>query len=323
VLREQLKPEQIDFLVNEGTEVLLESHPHITNLHVIKRSRFTHGLKKRISEEIRIFRLLKKGGYDLVIGLNPSSRVERCARFSSAPLRIGIAGKKGGRGYTHKASLAPSGRHYVDRHLDVLKRVGLFDQSSNRLPKINLFESAKTRIHRLLLRNGVGVSEKYFVVHPTSRWMFKCLAPKDMALIINELCEKKGMSVVLSSGPDDVEKSYIAKVKSFMTHEAIDFSGILSLTDLAELIRSSDFLMTVDTASLHIAEAVATPVVVFFGPTNEIDWGPRSNTSLVIKASNYACRPCNRDGCGGSKVSNCLLGFNIKEVALQVVKFIR
>jgi len=323
VLHEQLKPEQIDFLVNEGTEVLLESHPHITNLHVIKRSRFTHGLKERISEEIRIFRLLKNGGYDLVIGLNPGSRVERCERFSGAPLRIGIASKKAGKGYTHKVSMAPGGRHYVDRHLDVLRRIGLFDSQPKRVPQIDLYKSTSLRMKDSLVQAGVAESGKYLVIHPTSRWMFKCLAPNEVALIINNLCQVINLPIVLSAGPDALEMSYIERVKSFLTCEVIDFSGSLSLTGLAELIRGAQLLITVDTASLHIAEAVQTPVVVFFGPTDEVDWGPRSKKSLVVRANNYTCSPCNRDGCGGGKVSSCLLGFDEKKLVKQIHDFIK
>ncbi len=117
--------------------------------------------------------------------------------------------------------------------------------------------------------------------------------------------------------------NYIERVKSFLTCEVIDFSGSLSLAELAELIRGAQLLITVDTASLHIAEAVQTPVVVFFGPTNEVDWGPRSKKSLVIRTNKYTCSPCGRDGCGGGKVSSCLLGFDEKKLVKQIQNFIK
>ena len=322
VLHEQLNPDKIDFLVNEGTEVLLESHPHITNLHVIKRSRFTHGLKERLSEEIRVLRFLKKGGYDLVIGLNPGSRVERCVRFTKAPYRVGPKKRKVKGAYIIKSkcvynfevSHAGTRRHYVDRHLDTLRRVGLNVGDSIRSPDIFEDQDVSLQVKGLLSLNFIKNNTPYIVIHPASRWLFKCLPPFKIAEIINSVYFRFEVPIIITAGPDAMELDYIQRVKRWLNVKVLDFSGKLTLIQLAELIRGAGFVISVDTAALHIAEGVQTPVAALFGPTFDQDWGPRSSNSRVFASHSHACRPCGLDGCGGGKVSECLSGINVNEV---------
>lgn len=67
--------------------------------------------------------------------------------------------------------------------------------------------------------------------------------------------------------------------------------GLLSLGELAALIRAADLLITVDTGPLHIAQAFATPVVALMGPTDPKVWGPRKPGDIVLNVP-MECTPC-------------------------------
>ncbi|MBW1788689.1 MAG: hypothetical protein JRK53_19045, partial [Deltaproteobacteria bacterium] len=62
-----------------------------------------------------------------------------------------------------------------------------------------------------------------------------------------------------------------------------------------------------------MAGAVGTPVAAVFGPTNEKVWGPGGARDLIL-SMDMDCRPCNRDGCDGSKISRCLHELSASEV---------
>jgi heptosyltransferase-3 len=147
----------------------------------------------------------------------------------------------------------------------------------------------------------------YVVIHPTSRWRFKCWPAEKMREIAKKLIER-GVKVVVTAGPgEDVE----AIVKDL---PVLNFCGALQLKEFAALIRSSACLLCVDSLPFHIASALKKPVVALFGPTSEITWGPWRNPEAVVLTENFSCRPCYQDGCGGSKKSDCLEQISVERV---------
>ncbi len=69
-----------------------------------------------------------------------------------------------------------------------------------------------------------------------------------------------------------------------------------SLTEVATLLSECSHLVTNDSGLLHVAEAVGTPVLAFFGPTvREFGYYPVLNGSKVLERP-LDCRPCSRNG---------------------------
>jgi heptosyltransferase-3 len=54
----------------------------------------------------------------------------------------------------------------------------------------------------------------------------------------------------------------------------VDLSGQLTLRELAALTARARLFFGVDSAPMHIAAAMGTPVVALFGPSDEHAWGP-------------------------------------------------
>src|SRR5258707_10609073 len=86
----------------------------------------------------------------------------------------------------------------------------------------------------------------------------------------------------------------------------INLAGRLTLKELGALIDACRCLVCVDSLPMHMASALKRPCVALFGPSSEIAWGPWLNADARVVTQSYSCRPCNLDGCGGSKVSDCL-----------------
>ena len=103
-------------------------------------------------------------------------------------------------------------------------------------------------------------------------------------------------------------------------HAPVDFCGQLSLKEMAALSAQAAIFIGVDSAPMHIAAAVGTPVVALFGPSGEAEWGPwRVRAQVVVSPSlSHTCRPCGQDGCGGGKISDCIVQIEVQQV-LQAV----
>lgn len=78
--------------------------------------------------------------------------------------------------------------------------------------------------------------------------------------------------------------------------EVRDFTNQTTLRETCALLRASSALVTGDSGPMHLACAVATPVVALFGPTTEA-WGffPAGVQDRVLQ-SDLDCRPCTLHG---------------------------
>jgi heptosyltransferase-3 len=104
----------------------------------------------------------------------------------------------------------------------------------------------------------------------------------------------------------------------------VDLGGQLNLRELAALAGQARLFAGVDSAPMHIAAAMRTPVVALFGPSGELEWGPwgkpRHGRHTVVGSTlpQHSCRPCGIDGCGGGKVADCLVQLDAAQVLAPI-----
>ena len=201
----------------------------------------------------------------------------------------------------------------MERQLDVLRRIGIFPKENERELFLHIPDEAMRSVaHRLLMeemRPG-----QFILIHPVSRWRFKCLSTEQMARLIERLCAT-GERVVISAGPDEQEKKMVEEILAKIPDlPVLNLAGKLELKGLAAWIQMSRALICVDSVPLHIASATKTPVVALFGPTSVQNWGPWKHPRAHVVSQRLPCQPCYQDGCGGSKMSDCLFTLSIEGI---------
>ena len=297
----------IDAYIYEEAKPMLEGHPAIHALTCYDRAWKKKGFFYRVRKEWALLREIRKRGYDLVVNLTEGDRGVLMARVSGAKIRVGFApkGRWQQKLITHIVKHCPGLRHTVERNLDALRRIGIFPKEEER----NLFFQVKGDVLSAM-REKVG-SSPFILIHPTSRWRFKCWSIEHMRTLIQRLLSN-GKRVVLTAGPDPVEIAMVEAIAKGLDIKV--FAGQTSLKELGALIYFSEMLICVDSVPLHMASALKHPVVALFGPTSDITWGPWRNPKARIVSQNFSCRPCYMDGCGGSKHSDCLQTLPVESV---------
>ena len=189
-------------------------------------------------------------------------------------------------------------RHTAEVNLDMLRKVGVSVQTSDKLINITGILNGPSP------SSMSGLNNNYIVVHPGSRWMFK--SPKyEFWKEVIEGVVSCGHSVVLTGGSEGAESELCRDLGALPCVR--NTAGQTNIRELAHLIKGSAGFIGVDTFSMHLAAGLGVPGVVLFGPTSELIWGPYgTNCKLAVITSNHSCRPCHADGCGGSKASDCL-----------------
>lgn len=307
---------RIHALVPRGTEAMLTENPDLAGLLPFEKPRGRGPARWR--GELRLVRALRALRPDLVVEMGKGDREAILGYVSGARWRVGFdAGRQGlfgrNRLLTHRA--VRTGReHIVEGDLKLVEALGL--APADRRLRLYVGPEDAAAADGLLAAAGVGPGERPVTVHPTSRWLFKCWRDEGVAAVMDHLAWR-GFRVVLTSGPESRELAKARRILGLARRPAVDLAGRLTLKQLAAVLRRSCLFLGVDSAPMHMAAAVGTPVVALFGPSGEHNWRPWGEGHLVV-AKDMFCRPCGQDGCNGSKRSDCLETLTEAEVLAAV-----
>ncbi len=324
---------EVDALVYRETLPMLAFNPDLALVHTIDRHWKRSGPLAHLRAERGLLSSLRARRYDLVIHLTDHRRGAWLARALS-PLHAiaprlrdetGIAARFWNGSFTHRYSNASSvgsgaalgRRHTVDQNLDALRRLGL---AIERQPNLTMAPGEQGERDAIDLLTRLGVDGPFVAMQPTSRWLFKCWPVASNAALIAALL-RRGETVVLSCAPDDRERTMVAAIVAAVKAmpalplerlKVADDGG--SLNRLAATIAKAKLFVGIDSAPMHIAAAMGTPTVALFGPSGEFNWGPWQVAHRVVSSTTHTCRPCGQDGCGGGKVSDCLVKLPVGHV---------
>jgi heptosyltransferase-3 len=327
---------EVDALIYRETLPMLAFNPDVACVHTIDRGWKKSGPLQHAKAEWRLFSALKERRYDLVIQLTDHRRGAWLARglaprHAVAPrLRdeSGIAGAFWKSAFTHRyanaSSVVPGSalarRHTVEQNLDALRRLGLVIPDPPALTMVPGEQGARDA-EALLTR--LGVAEPFIAMQPTSRWTFKCWPVASNAALIASLL-RRGETIVLSCAPDARERAMLAAITAAVGAmrdvpiERLKLADDGTLNRLAAVIGRAKLFVGIDSAPMHVAAAMGTPTVALFGPSGEFNWGPWQVAHRVVVNDAYACRPCGQDGCGGGKVSDCLVHLPVSQVLAAI-----
>ena len=317
VLQNQIPGVEIDALVYSETSPMLADHPALSQLHCIDRNWKKQSIKTQWGHERQLLQNLRSRQYDLIIHLTEHARGARLVRrlkptYAVAQSYPGKRGRWWKNSFTHTYRIPARPRHTVEVHLDALRRLGIYPAAEERRLLLVSGTDAENKVTDLLQQHDLKQGE-YLLIHPTSRWMFKGWSRQGFVEVIQQL-HSMGHKLVLTSAPDSVELEVVDQIMADIGERPIvNLAGQLNLKDLAVLIDQARCFIGLDSVPMHIAAAMNTPCIALFGPSDEQTWGPWQVKHKVLTKP-YPCRPCGLDGCGNSKLSDCLMTIESKEV---------
>jgi heptosyltransferase-3 len=362
-LKETFPDAHITALVNSGTEDVLKGNQMITEILVMDRSIKRLSPIRRYAKEMAFLKNIRVNGFDMTVDLTGGDRAAVISISSGAKYRLGWRSKKGiackKYAYTHLS--APDGnKHMVLQNLEIVSQFGITTKDLS----VNFYIPDEDRAFakNILKKSSADKNAGIVHIHPTSRWLFKCWKDEYMAEVIGWLLDR-GIVVIVTSSPDKKEADKAKKILSLVssrltTHSScitnpsphhfnkvgeggilIDLCGKTTIKQLGAISEISDLFFGVDSAPMHIAAAVGTPVIALFGPSGAFNWGPWDNKISNFKSQisdlenpypsrngiqtfgmhtviqrNWECIPCGKDGCNGSKISKCLEDIEIEDI---------
>ena len=287
-LKHQYPDAKIDVLLNQDTIPILSENTEINALYGMANKK-SNGLNKACNF-IRLLFKLRKNKYDLVVNLADQWMVSLLVR--AIPAEVKISHQFGHRdskywrnSFTHLTP--PQGEHVVLSNLSVLEPLKMQELKTHLT--MSYTEQDWKNIDQKLLE--LGVHSSYVVIQPTARQLFKCWDDEKFSDVIDAL-QSRGYQVVLTSGPSKGDIACVTHIAAGCKVRPItELAGKTSFPELGALIAHAALFIGVDSAPMHIAAAVDTPIVCLFGATNNIFWRPWTENAIQFWAGDYEPMP--------------------------------
>jgi len=268
----------VDVVVTPAAAVLLESHPAVRQVLRYDKKGRDSGLAgfRRLAAGLRAQR------YARAYLPHRSWRSAALAMAARVPERIGFADSPAAITYTTRVTRAPSG-HEVERLL------ALAGRRTRPAPAVSLALTAEDEAAADGWLAERGIAPGFTAIAPGSIW-----GTKRWPYYPGLAAALEGPLVLIGGSEDGpLADAVVAAAPG----RAWSGAGALGLRASAALIARARLLVTNDSAPLHLATAVGTPVVALFGPTvPEQGFGPRGSRSLALGHAGLPCRPCSAHG---------------------------
>lgn len=267
----------VDVVTTPAAAPLIETHPAVRR--VVRYDK--NGKDRGMARFLALAGELRREGYLRAFLPHQSWRSAALAWLARIPERIGFAESPARVTYTERRPRPRTGPESV-------RLLHLVEVAPGLRPfRLALTEDDRRRAAEWLA--GAGVPTKFVAVAPgsiwgTKRWSY--FAP---------LAERIGLPVVAIGSAGDA--ALCEAVAAAARGRGFSAAGALSLRESAALIERAAVLVTNDSAPLHLATGVGTPIVALFGPTvSAFGFGPTGAGDAIVEHPAMPCRPCSSHG---------------------------
>lgn len=298
---------------------MITQHPLLSEVITFPRSKMKGHPFRRANQELRFLKEIRRRNFNMVVDLTSGDRAAWYAWLSGAQYRLahdpqgkGFLGKK--LLYSHVAPYPHDPKiHEVTKNLHVLQTFNIQNPS----PKLEMhFSDDDRQTVQKRLRND-AFPTPFALVHPTSRWLFKCWEDSRFAEVIDWIQTDLKHPVILTCGPDQKEKERAEKVLNLCKTNPTPIFGEFTLKQWAALVKESRFFIGVDSAPMHIAASQGTPSIVLFGPTGHHNWSPWAVEHQLL-VHECPCSKDRREHCDWKQTRACMRAITVSEVQSAV-----
>jgi ADP-heptose:LPS heptosyltransferase len=244
------------------------------------------------AREWELVETLRRGKYDAVIILTSFKQTPHAAGYAcylaGIPLRLGESKEWGGGVLTTEVPPAPDELHQAERNLRLIEHIGL--RIEDRSLNVRVPEEARKAVAALLETRGVAPGLPYLLLCPWTSCQARTYPSDRFARAASRLSEKTGWPVVVSG--TEADRARGGELFNTLGGRGVDLGGATGLAELAALVEGARLVLTNNTSTMHLADALRAPAVVLFSGTElEEQWRPRDAPHRLLRRETW-CSPC-------------------------------
>lgn len=269
----------------------------------------------------QLYNELKRNNYDVVADLHDVLRtkyIRTCFRMAGKKVGVVNKGRKEKHALIGNGPKAEALKPMIQRYADVFGDLG-YPVEVNFKTAFNPLTENFTDVRTVVGKKNLG--EKWIGIAPFAAHKQKVYPLDKMRMVANLLCEK-GYKVFLF-GAGSQEK---AELDSWTGADIKNVCGQLGgLYNEILLMSQLDAMVSMDSANMHIASIVGTPVVSVWGATHPkagfVGYGQNEQNTVEL---DLPCRPCSIYGNAECKLGDlrCLNGIKPEDIVSKVVRIV-
>jgi heptosyltransferase-1 len=313
-LRHALPGARIAWVVEEAMAPLLEGHPDLDELLVVRLRHWRRRpLAATTAREIAGFlRRLRAFDADVALDLMGNHKAGILAALSFAERRLGArrdARREPSSALWVDERVEPSGVHAVDRALSLLAPLGIARGEPD-FGGAKLLSAAPPEIAAWRAARG---GSPYALLHPGAAWANKRYPTASWGEAAAKLRALGGPEMVVATAPG--EGRLASEIVAASGGAAVAVQAP-SLAAFAALARGASLVLGGDTGPLHLAHALGAPVLMVMGPTDPLRHGPYGASERAL-AHRLPCSFCYKRF---AEPKACLLDIPPHEVARRAAE---
>jgi heptosyltransferase-2 len=280
-LRKKFPDAEIHYLTKQAFASIVITNPYINKVHVLQND-----IDVIIDE-------LKNENFNFIIDLHNNLRTGKIKK-ALVKIKAFTLNKLNVQKWIYvntKINVMPA-KHIVDRYMETVKSLGVINDGVG----LGYFIHEKD----IVRQQDIPVSHSHGFIaivigaaHNTKRFPVHKL---------KELCLKINHPIILLGGKDDYANA--VEIASIDTIKIYNACGKFNISESADLVKRSKFVISNDTGLMHIAAAFKKTIISLWGNTvPSFGMYPYKTTYQVFDVKKLWCRPCSKIG-----YSKCPLG---------------
>lgn len=312
LLRQAQPQAEIHFLTERKCVPVLENNPDIDTVWELDKKRLG-----TIAKQLAFYRHVASQGFDLVIDFQQLPRLQLVTLFSRAPVRLSYTPPWHRRLlYTHWADMQPG--YAAQTKASILRPLGI--EWRGEKPRLHLTADEERWAQGWLREQGLREGEILVTVDPSHRRLTRLWPAERFARLVDlaaERGERLRFLLLFGPGEEPVVRELASRVRC--KEALLPTSSMLSLREMAAVMRLARLHVGNCSAPRHFATAVDTPTLVIHGSTGG-EWRYPSPEHRMVSLD-LPCQPCNKNTCPPG-TRQCLMELAAEQVLPDFIELL-
>lgn len=278
-LKREYENSEIDIVVGYNSKAVFHNFPGVNNIFSLPK-------EFSVTKQALFFLSLRKHKYDCALVQEVNTHYSIMAKLSGSRIKVGYNNELG---RLHDISIERKGHVVTAEQLLVNYITGCTD-----IEQTSLYTSAAEDDEAKTILKEYGVTKNKIICIQfacSEKNSVRQLPVETAAQLADTLNSKPDFQVIFTG--TKYETGEIEQIGNLMKTRLISLAGKTTLRNLIAVLKQVSLVIGPDTGTLHIANAVGTPVIMYTGYADPNDTGPfdKTNQSKVIQG-NLDCIPC-------------------------------